>query len=625
MSAGVAFVPQPKRLQPLSEQLRITPQRSFYFDGVRNALPAKAGLRAVLEGLGIAEGAPSSEGFSVTLLAERDCADRPESFSLRIDSGGVRLVAGDGAGFFYAACFFRQWVQLRSQRAEGDLLVPAVQVEDWPDFAHRAVLLDVSRDKIPTMDTLYRLVDILAGWRVNQLQLYIEHTFAYRGHEVVWRGSDALTGEEFESLDAYCAARYVELVPNQNSLGHMQRWLVHDPYRRLAECPAGITHPFGDTVQPFSLCPTDSASLELIKGLYDQLLPHFSSSQLNAGLDEVIELGQGRSAAACAKFGAGAVYLDYLRRVHQLLSERGVRLQFWADMLLQFPELADDVPADATALLWGYEAGHPFAEQLAMFAGTGLQLYVCPGTSSWNSFAGRFENMVANQCNAAQAGRDAGAAGYLVTDWGDFGHLQPLVVAYPGLLLGAALAWNADQGHTLSEPHLFAEMLDNHLSGELSEGLGQSLVSLARAYRETGCEPINGSALFYMIIGPERALSHRRFSGLTIAGLQRAAALIEGVRGDVQGHPRAESTTVTRELKWIADLMLLGCQAGMLRMNHRAETGLADLPKIARAALRKQLKPIIAEHAHIWLARNRPGGQRDSCLWLHKLAARLQR
>jgi hexosaminidase len=54
--------------------------------------------------------------------------------------------------------------------------------------------LIVSRDKVPTMDTLYDLIDQLSDWKVNQIQLYIEHTFAYRGHETVWKDASPFTG-----------------------------------------------------------------------------------------------------------------------------------------------------------------------------------------------------------------------------------------------------------------------------------------------------------------------------------------------------------------------------------------------------------------------------------------------
>ena len=98
-------------------------------------------------------------------------------------------------------------------------------------------MLDISRDKVPTMDTLFALIDRLAGWKVNQIQLYSEHTFAYRDHEVVWRDASPMTADEIRAVDAYCTERHIELVPNQNCLGHMDRWLQHDEYRHLAMAP----------------------------------------------------------------------------------------------------------------------------------------------------------------------------------------------------------------------------------------------------------------------------------------------------------------------------------------------------------------------------------------------------
>src|SRR5690606_11763612 len=98
--------------------------------------------------------------------------------------------------------------------------LPCLRISDRPDFVDRGVMLDVSRDKVPTMETLYRLVDRLASWKINQLQLYTEHTFAYRHHPEVWAKASPLTGEEILRLDAYCRERFIELVPNQNSFGH---------------------------------------------------------------------------------------------------------------------------------------------------------------------------------------------------------------------------------------------------------------------------------------------------------------------------------------------------------------------------------------------------------------------
>src|SRR5690606_20159639 len=153
-----------------------------------------------------------------------------------------------------------------------------------------------------------------------------------------------------------------------------------------------------------------------------QLLPCFTSGTVNVGLDETFDLGLGRSRTACAERGIGRVYLEHLRAVHRLAAERGRRIQVWADVLMQHPELVPELPRDVTALLWGYEADHPFAREAELVAASGLPFLVCPGTSAWQSFGGRTANMLANIAAAAGSGAAHGAAGMLVTDWGDCGH-----------------------------------------------------------------------------------------------------------------------------------------------------------------------------------------------------------
>src|SRR5437764_1199334 len=160
----------------------------------------------------------------------------PQGYRLVVTPQAVELTAADDAGAFYGRATL---TQLR--RVTGDSELPCCAIEDWPDLSVRGVMLDVSRDKVPTMQTLEDLIDRLASWKVNQVQLYMEHTFAYSGHQEVWADASPFTAAEIRHLDAFCRERHVELVPNQNCLGHMGRWLKHDRYRRLALFPDGWT------------------------------------------------------------------------------------------------------------------------------------------------------------------------------------------------------------------------------------------------------------------------------------------------------------------------------------------------------------------------------------------------
>ncbi|MEA3341681.1 MAG: family 20 glycosylhydrolase, partial [Chloroflexota bacterium] len=268
----------------------------------------------------------------------------------------IEILGSDEQGMFYGVQTLRQLI-----RHSTDRYLPCMHILDWPDFAIRGVMLDISRDKVYKMETLFMLVDELSSWKINQLQLYMEHTFAYLGHKTVWHGASPMTPEDILKLDRYCSDRCIELVPNQNSLGHMSRWLKHPTYQHLAETTETLLTPWGHEQKvPFSLAPTQPETLDFVIGLYDQLLPNFSSKQINVGCDETFDLGAGKSKSAVETKGKGQVYLDYLLALHAALNKRGTRMQFWGDIILEYPELIPQLPEDVTALDWGYEGDHPF-------------------------------------------------------------------------------------------------------------------------------------------------------------------------------------------------------------------------------------------------------------------------
>ncbi|HVJ17340.1 MAG TPA: family 20 glycosylhydrolase [Polyangiaceae bacterium] len=612
MSRLELLLPVPKRLTSLGGRLVLPTELSVRLIGA-TTLPALDRLEQTLEKRGLTP-VPAHSGEQATIELMLGGSGEPQSYRLRADAGRVRIEAPDAAGLFYGVCTLEQLIEI-SANGDGRARVPAVSIEDAPDFGQRGVMLDVSRDKVPTMQTLFDLVERLASVKINQLQLYVEHTFAYAGHENVWRESSPFTSEEMKALDAFCRERHIELVPNQNSFGHMHRWLVHEPYRSLAECPEGFEHPWNPTKEPYSLCAVDPKSLELVGDLYDQLLPNFSSSLFNVGCDETIDLGLGRSKEACESQGTERVYLDYLQKIHGLVRERGRRMQFWGDIIIKRPELIPELPADAIAMEWGYEKDHPFAEHLEKFSSAGLEFYVCPGTSSWNSIAGRTHNALGNIKNAIRTGLEHGASGVLNTDWGDNGHLQPLCVSYLGLLAGAALSWNA--ASNVDERDLMGDLLDLHCFGDKSGKLGRLAYDLGNAYRDVGTEPHNNSALFMLLMAGDKTDA---FEGLSPEALARARSRVTEIKQELE-RPDRQNGEVQRgraELHWAARMLEFCCDLGQARLDGEAVRPLAEIEGGRRAALAHELGALIEEHRKLWLGRNRPGGLADSVARLER-------
>jgi hexosaminidase len=390
--------------------------------------------------------------------ATREGARAPQSdlYTLKISKRGIEISFPENSGLRAATATLRQLLRQYGRH------LPCLKIRDWPDFARRGVMLDTSRGRVPKLETLLDLVERLADFKINELQLYTEHTFAYRNYKSVWHNWGALTANEIQTLDARCRELGIDLVPNQNSFGHLREFLARPALNKLGEMSAPYESETKDFLRrPTTLAPNHPGTLPFLRGLYDELLPNFSSRCFNVGCDETWDLGRGRSKELCKIKGKGRVYLDFLKQIHREVSVRGKAMMFWGDIILKYPGLITELavfgvppsgssrrpPEGGTpsliALNWGYEANHPFATEAAQFAKAKILFYVCPGTSSWQTLVGRHDNALANLRAAAKAGTKSGALGYLVTDWGDGGHPQPLAVSWPMFVAGAALAWNA--------------------------------------------------------------------------------------------------------------------------------------------------------------------------------------
>ena len=438
-------------------------------------------------------------------------------------------------------------------------------------FEARGFMLDVSRDRVPTTKTLREIVDILARCRYNQFQLYTEHTFAYLRHRAVWEEADPLTAAEVRKLDAYCQMQGIELVANQNCFGHMERWLTHPEYNGLAKFPkGGAVTPWGTVKKfPTTLDPANPGSIELVEELLDELLENFTSKLVNIGCDETFEISDPEE------------YLGFLLKVYAAAKRCGKRPMFWGDIVLKHPELVARLPKDLIALDWGYEADHPFEAEAAKFKSAGLDFYVCPGTSSWRSLAGRVENMRSNLEAAEKAGRLFGAKGYLVTDWGDEGHWQPLAASLPGIIMGGAFAASGAKAANMD--------LERELDRVMDAPLGGILLRLGTLYLRGGALKANCSELFNILLNDH---GYSRHPGLTQAVLDDISGVARGVR--IAAERWADRNDWAKEIVYMANLIDCAC--------HRRDES--------------RLRELRDEHGRIWRLRSREGGRVDSLMKL---------
>lgn len=523
----------------------------------------------------------------------------PEGYELRVTPRHIDVRAADPAGVFYAHHTLEQLI-----RTEGPSL-PVCRIRDWPDVPVRGVMIDVSRDKVPTMQTLRDLVDRLSSWKVNQVQLYMEHTYAYRGHDEVWRDASPFTSDEIRELDRFCRDRHVELVPNQNTLGHMERWLRHDRYRSLALAPDGWTDWKGATRPPTTLDPSKPGALRLVRELLDTLLPEFDSRRVHVGLDEPWELPRSRVPD----------YMEWIRELRELPELTGYEMLIWSDVLSARAELLGDLPTGVTVCEWGYDAGHPFDDHASAYEAAGVPFWVCPGTSSWISILGRTANMRANCDEAMRAALAHGASGFLNTDWGDLGHLQYLPISEPGFAYGAAVSWCHEANHDLD----LASALDTHAFADGSQDLGRALIELGDVHRALRAQFPNVATLVMHLYFPQTVVGREFTEGVGTSEFAFVERRLDELQHRVgESRPqRDDGSLVVDELRNAIALVRLACHDAQARL--AGDGTLSSVPQATRAALASELDPIVERHRELWLARNRPGGLADSVAWLDNL------
>jgi hexosaminidase len=527
----------------------------------------------------------------------------PQGYVLNIGRDGVQIEFHETAGLWAAAATLRQLIREYGRR------LPCLEIRDWPDFPRRGVMLDISRGRVPRLETLIGLVDQLADFKINEFQLYTEHTFAYRNYAPVWRDWGALTGGEIERLDAHCRRLGIELVPNQNSFGHLRWWLEYPPLKKLAEVAAPWPDEGGAFLRyPSTLAPEHPGTLPFLRGLYDELLPHFRSDRFNVGCDETWDLGRGQSRQLCEKIGKGRVYLRFLKKIHRELAARKKRMMFWGDIILRHPKLVSELPRDVIALNWGYEAGHPFGHEAKTFAAAKVPFYVCPGTSTWMTMIGRHDNAFANLREAAKAGRRHGAEGFLIADWGDGGHPQPLAVSVLPYLFGAALAWCA----ATADEKLLTPVASRDVFQDPTGKTAQAALALGLAHRKFGFFVPNLTPFGAVIAAPppeQRELFCRHglnyYSRIPAKKIRAAMREVEAQRAVLRrGRPVSKAgKMLAAELDLAARMAVQSChfmlwEQSVAAGRTRAAAGLA------KTAVR-ELRAIEREFARFWPTRNK--------------------
>lgn len=514
-----------------------------------------------------------------------------DGYTLSIAPERIAISGNGPAGAFYALQTLIQLVQVHGDR------IPAMEIQDAPDFQYRGFYLDISRGKVPTLATLKETVDDLAALKINMLQLYVEHPFAFRFDPSIAQMRDPLTPDDVLALDAYCRDRHMDLVPSLQSFGHMGGALSLPQYKHLAdvEIPPWDQMTWRNRMSGATIDMSNPEALALLERMHDEYLPLHTSGFSNVCADETYDLGQGKTKALAEKHGKDTLYLRHIHWLNDLTKKYGKQMMFWGDIVKQHPESIPDIPKDAILLNWGYYRETDF-ESTKLFRDAGLDFFVCPGTSGWNRILNDVENADLNIRRYAATGEKYGAMGLLNTDWGDHGHVNFFAGSLHGMALGGAMAWNTAGPAPAAFDQAFTQLYFDRPDGEAAAVLrDQSRVTIDIATWHTLYWPLTEEKLF-------KHFDDAKATALIEAG-RRGEALFSVYTARGIGRPwiARELTHASRMNQMMGEKYFLARDLKAIRDGGEAPTDLA-------ARLRDwadRLDTRWVEFRELWLARNR--------------------
>ena len=441
----------------------------------------------------VSEGCHSVSENAVRIYLNKDADIASQAYILNIDTSAVEISCSERSGLFYGlVTLYQLWF---GQKTAKDTAVsfPCCTIRDYPDLKTRGFLMDISRGKVPTLDTVKHVIDLLALFKYNHFELYIEgFSFAYPSFKHCWEGQTPMTPEEFRELNLYCRQRCIDFVPNQNCFGHMTSWLARPEYRHLAELEDGLqigsVHMASTTVDA-----GNAEAIQLIDAITADLLPNFTSKYFHVDMDEPFELGMGKNKLNVETKGKGAVYLGHMKKIYEVVQKYNRTMLMWGDEIARYPEILKDIPSDVIINDWGYEAEHPFDRHARVLSESGHRFLLSPGTNSWSTFTGLTDNMIRCICSSIEASLKYGGEGIMLTDWGDNGHLQYLSVSYAPVAFAGAASWNsdtirqndnADQDQIFNVDQALAEALNLFVFEDSEKIMGQFVLVAGRYYKK---------------------------------------------------------------------------------------------------------------------------------------------
>ena len=367
----------------------------------------------------------TGSGAELPGSAEQPGPESREAYTVKIRREGGEIASSSSTGLFYGVQTLRQLIEGSGSAA----VIPEMDIHDWPAFAYRAVMMDMSHGALPTEEEVKRQIDFVARWKANQYYFYSEGSIELKGYPLL-NPTGRFRQEQVRRIVEYARQRHIDVVPCLEFFGHLHDLFRIEHYADLAVLPHGQ-----------DLNADDPRVMTLLKDWATQLARLFPSPYMHIGFDEPYELE--RASKRSGGRPQAEIYIEHLDRVAQLVGQLGKRVVIWADMgvFRRNPDILRRLPP-VTAVPWHNGVEKDYSAYLAPLTERNIPEYASTSVYGYYQIFPDFNQTFAALNNLMRDAARYKAMGLLLTLWTD--DAQNLTkMSLPGVAYGVSSAWQS--------------------------------------------------------------------------------------------------------------------------------------------------------------------------------------
>jgi hexosaminidase len=286
------------------------------------------------------------------------------------------------------------------------------------DFKVKGFHLDL-RIQVMTVPALKDFAKKLRDNGLNTLVMEWEATYPFKDHPLI-PNRYAYTREEVVDFISYCDSLGLDVIPLQQSFGHVEYILRHYRYKDLREDQKDYSQ-----VNPLR----EELNKELFTSLYKDLIATHTSDYIHIGGDETYLLGHSaESKKKVEAVGKGRLYGDYIKLLCDIVVGLGKRPVLWADIALKYPDALEGLPKETVFVDWNYGWDINMFGKHENLLKSGFEIWGSPSIRSHpdNYFLTQWEKHFNNIRDFIPLARGFGYQGMVMTSWSTSGLYSPV-------------------------------------------------------------------------------------------------------------------------------------------------------------------------------------------------------